>query len=326
MSKTKLGITAIAAATLLTGCDTAVHIASDNYGVIVDASGRTDYEEVYSNETLLLSGWCWNKCDKTHVFERVLYPTEYKGKYIMPKNNDLELELDVELIVSFDDSRANRAASLQSVAENYPVRGNSSIRHSMVEDVVAVELSAAKVKDTLRPLLAAHKIETVMTDVTSENKIKKQVFNALAAKLEKTPLVLHDVNFVRIGWPTSITNKKKEISEMDSEREIERKRLQNDRAKEAERQAFRIEQALNDVEIDSIYQKVMSPDMINWLWVDTANRFAEEGIPFAFDASMLAVATNGKSKQESMDIEGFREQFEERLAELAKDSETSTKD
>lgn len=313
---------ALVASLFLGGCSDATRVAANQYGVKINGEGATNWAVVYNNENMVLSNLCSKHCDRAHLFDRSTKTVTYPGKYIMPLSGDLELELDVELKITLRDDPSSLPETLKYIAASYPSQQLSPrVSQTDLGHIVHVELSEAKVKDFLRPILAQQTIETVMADVTGPNRLKNAALQAFNQQLGKTPVRLLELNFKRIGWPESITNKKTELAGMSSQREIEIKQLANDRLRETERQAFRIQQALNDLEIDGIYRESMSPEMLAWQWVDTANRFAESGTPFVLHPSMLGGLTPdkvGSDKSHNVDVNAMRQKYAQRLAELDK--------
>lgn len=317
-------ILVIGTALFMNGCSKPVSIEQTSYGVAV-RNGVPDFEDIVSGQNLLLDSYCRKNCEKAWVFRMPLYTNAYKGQYTLPLSEKLELGVTMTAIMEFDRSggqteinkRLQRIAEQYAPTEQYGSADNNMILTWDISTIAGFDLPLGKVKDIVRPLLSTKTLDSAADELAAGGQIAADITQGLRAHLKaiNSPLILREVQFLSIDLPPSVTDKNTQNYNLKSQEEIQKKQLSMRERRIMTTHKLNLLELQNEMELDALLQPTLTPAKIAYKWVQTANLFGENGIPFAVTPEMLAPAA-GKAYEMSYDMTQIRETIKNRLNQI----------
>lgn len=315
MLKKATFLLAAASVMLLSGCTDMVNVSQQEVGTVIN--GETgDYKGLYRNRVMKINNFCGttDECDKALVLTIPTINAEVPGKYAMPKSNDQDLTLDLELRVSFDlsGSEEDILKRIASAAKRYKmnVKGKANevqLMHINIDTIAGTDLNPAVVKTHIRPLLTNYTLETAFQNIGNGGSLLyggkdpmgrdiKGILGTLREYLKgiNSPLVLEQIGIKAIDMPASIKDRKADNEALTENEEMQRKQLMMAERRRVQEHLLNMRQAADELEILAAYAPIlMQPGVVQYKWTQVAQGFKEAGIPFAVTPEMLAMGENG---------------------------------
>ena len=307
----------------LSACTKVVPVQQNEVAFEIDSDG-TWQNKLIRGENAMINDMCNRHCDDIHIFEAHNAIIPIVGEYAMPKSNDtdLTLELDVKVTLDLSGGTAAIRKRLMEAASThkYLVEGsltNPQVFRTPISFISSVDLNPAAVKSRIRTILEPYEISEAYYNISKNGKIFDDMRNAIADHLVSigSPLKVLEVQVKRIAQPIELIEKKKREEGLISDDRIQRQELDMKERRMARMQAIRLKETLNDLEIIALQEKFLTPRVQVYLWQQTANRFAAAGIPFAVDPAMLQPALE-KTTNPSVDASVALEELRKRVSEI----------
>lgn len=307
----------------LSACTKVVPVQQNEVAFEIDSDG-TWQNTLIRGENAMINDLCDRHCDDIHIFEAHNAIIPIVGEYAMPQSNDTDLTLELDVKVTLDLSGGTdvvRKRLMETASTHkYLVEGDlrePQVFRTPIGFISRVDLNPAAVKSRIRTILEPYEITEAYYNISKNGKIFDDMRNAIADHLVSinSPLKVLEVQVKRIAQPIELVNKNKREAGLISDDRIQRQELKMKERRMARMQAIRLKETLNDLEIIALQEKFLTPRVQVYLWQQTANRFAEAGIPFATHPSMLAPALE-KTTNQSVDNSRALEALRKRVAEI----------
>lgn len=324
MRKLLLAATALSAL-LLAGCSKPVSVSQTSYGAISDpGSGEVDWERIYRNQNMLLSKWCLKECDKGYVYQLPITKVDYDGDYAIPLSNKLDLTIGSTLTFSFnrEGGKETIVKRLQTISNKYQPKVHGSPTDNQIfvwdiDQIVSFDLPDSKYKSIVRSILSPKEITEAYDELAAQGQLAVDIEDAVRQHLEDNDSVLKLVRleFHTIDLPDEVKQKNTQEYNLDAQERIQKRQLAMKRARVKERHLLNLEELQNDVELVELMRPVLDKNVLAYKWIQTANTFAESGIPMAITPEMLNPAVE-QVVGESFDMTRFMQKLEARKAEV----------
>lgn len=324
MKKT-LMIAGALATTLLVGCSKPVNVEQTSYGFQVNGStGEVNWSELHQNKNMKLSTRCYNSCDKGYIFKMPVAKVTYDDGYTIPKSNKLELTLGSTLILEFNREGGESLViqRLKRISENYqPIvdgdAGDNQTFYWMLPKVAEYDIPESKFKSIVRTILSDYEIIEAHDNIAAMGSIAQDIEDAVRQHLLDigSSLKLKRVEFHQVSLPDDVKEKYEEEYNLDAKERIQQRQLSMTRKRVKERHLLNLEELENDIELLSYMQPLLSSNVLAYKWIQTANAFAEAGIPFAVEPEMITPAV-GEIADKSFDLTRFKKTLEQKKADL----------
>lgn len=329
----KIRSTLVIATVLLTSaCTDMVPVKSTEIAFELNSTGEWK-DRMYSGENIFLGSMCKKECDDAHVWESHHFVNTIESDYAMPKSNDMDLTLGLNLKVTLDKSGGKEAIKvrLMSAAKKYQysVSGDPSdpqtFRTSLAT-IVSVDLNKAQVKSKVRPILEPFKLSEAYYNISKSGTIVEDIKKALEEHLKAidSPLKLLSVQVERVAQPKELLDKKKEEEGLESRENIQIRELQMQERRMTQEQLIALKEAANELELLEINSQFMTPEVLAYKWIQTANKFAEKGLPFATTPEMLLPAIS-KLTDMSIDTSKAKQRMQKRIKALENEISEASK-
>ena len=307
----------------ITACTKVVPVKQNEIAFELLSSGEWD-TRMYSGENIMLNDFCEKHCDDAHIFPAHQEIVNIKGEYAMPMSNDMDLTLELDIKVAFSklggSAKIRERAMLTAKQYKYSVTGNTrdnQIFRTNMYDITSVDLNPAAIKSKIRPILEPLTLSVAYYNIAKNGNIFDKMRKAVEDHLEEinSPLIVLEVQVRRIAQPSELIDKKKRKEGLISDDLIQKQELDMKERRMARMQLIRMKETLNELELLGVQRDFMSPRTLAYGWQQTANRFADAGIPFAVDPSMLLPALE-KTTNVSVNNASALKAFKERIASV----------
>jgi len=290
---------AITAALVLTSaCTEMVPVKSTEVAFEINSDG-TWKNKVYNGENVFIEDWCNKHCDDAHIWESQQMVKTIESDYAMPQSNDMDLTLGLTLKVTLnkDGTDAEFRERLMAASKRYvySVEGSpddpQKFRTTLMT-IFNVDLNKAQVKSKVRPILEPFELSTAYYNISKGGTIIQDIFKAIEQHLKDigSPLKLLSVQVERVAQPIELLNKKKEEEGLESQEKIQMRQLAMKERRMVREQLIALKATANELQILKINAPFMTPEVLAYKWIQTANLFAEKGLPFATTPEMLLPA------------------------------------
>ena len=315
----KLSIAAVAVL-FFAGCTDMVPVQQTEVAFEVNNDG-TWGNRMYSGENIYIDSWCRKKCDDAHVWESHHMVVPVESEYAMPKSNDMDLTLGLNIKVTLDKSGTKeefRQRLMNSAKKyKYSVYGNISdpqtFKTSLI-DIINVDLNKAQVKGKVRPILEPYTLSDAYYNIAKGGSIVDDVMIAIKQHLEEigSPLMVLGVEVEKVSQPQELLDKKKLEESLDSSEKIQLRQLAMTERRMAREQLIALKAANNEIELLEINAPFMTPEVLAYKWIMVAEKFADRGLPFATTPEMLLPSIE-KLTDMSIDSSKAKARLQERI-------------
>ena len=322
----------VAVAMFATACTKVVPVKQNEIAFELNSDGTWD-EKMYSGDNIMLDDWCSKYCDDAHVFEAHHEIVNIPGEYAMPKSNDMDLTLELDIKVTLDKRGGAAAIRERAMASakryKFQVTGgtrDNQVFRTPIAYITSVDLNPAAVKSKIRPILEPLELSQAYYNIAKNGDIFDKMRKAVEDHLSAigSPLMVLEVQVKRIAQPEELLSKKKREEGLLNDDRIQKKELDMKERRMNRLQLIRMKETLNELELLAVQQEFMTPRTLAYGWQQTANRFADMGIPFAVDPSMLLAAldkTTRMSINEGPALDAFKKRIATVEAQVAAESE-----
>lgn len=308
----------------LAGCSNPYSVEQTSYGVPVD-SGKAKFNEMVVGQNLKLSSACMNNCEKGWIFQLPIHKATYNGNYTLPLSEKLELTVGMTVIFEFDRSggRDTIVNRLKQISERYsPTSQSGSAGSNMalywnIASIANYDLPIGRVKSIVRPILATKTLDDAADELAALGPIVDQIEDELREYLVSinSTLKVREIQFHQIDLPDSVKLKNEQNYNLKAQEDIQGKQLVMREKRILTTHKLNLTELKNELELDALLEPTLTDSKLAYKWIQTANLFAENGIPFATTAEMLAPAT-GKVYDASYDTTRLMDTINRKLNEV----------
>lgn len=338
MKKSLLILIIVAFTFIFTGCTKVVPIKQTEIAVHIDGGSNKWNDFIFSGNNIKLSSLCSRNCDDAHIFESHHQIKNIVANYAMPQSNDLDLTLGLSIKVTYNRHGGKNALMTrlkESVTRyQYFVSGSASdnqIFRTSLSTIIDIDLSEAQVKSKVRPILEPFDLTKAYYNIAKGGSIVTDIHASLDKHLKNinSPLIILSVEIAKIAQPEAILNKKREEEQLASKERIHKKQLDMREARMQREQLIKLKESANELELLSINAPFMTPEVLAYKWIQVADKFAENGLPFATTPEMLLPSI---SKLTSMSVDPrlatikLKERISDIEKSLKKDAQCSEND
>ncbi len=304
-----------------TACTDMVAVKQTEVAFELDDDG-TWKDRMYSGENIFISSTCFKHCNDAHVWESQHVTTTIESEYAMPKSNDMDLTLGLNLKVTLNKTGGAQAIRerLMAAAKRYPYSvqgdayGDNQVFRTQLQTIINIDLNKAQVKSKLRPILEPFELGTAYYNISKGGSIVQDAQKALEKHLADidSPLQLLSVQVERVSQPQELLDKKKKEEGLTSQEKIHLRELDMMERRMAREQLIALKAASNELELLDINSQFMTPEILAYKWIQTAQMFAEKGLPFATTPEMLLPSIS-KLTDMSIDTSKAKARLKERI-------------
>lgn len=312
-------------ALVLSACSKPVSVQQTSYAVVSSAdTGQIKWDNIYTNQNMLLSTFCTKSCDKGYIFNLPIYSTNYDGEYTMPKSNKMDLILGARLTFVFDRDGGEAAIRerLKLITQKYQAEVSGSPTDNQtftwtIQQIAQFDIPLSKYKSIVRPILAPHEIMDAHADIASMGQIAVDIESAVRKHLKdnKSVLKLARIEFHRIELPSDVKEKNMQEFNLAAQERIQDQQLKMKRKRVKETHLLNLEELQNDAELIILLKPLLTDEVLAYKWIQAFNNAVEQGIPVAVTPEMLAPAV-GKVVDKSFDSTKFIETIKNRKSQI----------
>jgi hypothetical protein len=322
---------ALCVGVILSGCTEMVPVKQTEIAFELDDDGQW-LDRMYSGEVIYLASNCKKHCNDAHLWESHQMIVPIASNYAMPQSNDMDLGLGVLIKVTLNKKGGSAAIKerLMAAAKRYPYHttgeayGDNQIFRTSLASIVAVDLNKALVKSKLRPVLKDFELSEAFLNISQGGSIMIDGLSELRGHLVaiNSPLEILEMQVETVTQPKEIMDKKKAEEALTSSENMQKRQLAMKSARMASVQLIRLKEAANELELLDINAEFMTDRVLAYKWIQVAAMFAENGLPFAVDPSMLTPALS-KLGDMSIDTSRAKAKLAERIAEVETEVENA---